>query len=400
VMPCSTPMPHSTWHKARNQAVVQPKDISVMGHCGKHMLSIKEVMVDLKCSPHSNGLDMSAHLQAHLEWIQHCLKTNHSFGWYLPPQLLQDNFQAHLGEPQLACQWNVIYRLWNLSGRTLQRLRICPQYQPFPMTNRMQIMRVTISRTWAKPKPKYQSAWSKRNSAWSNLPQGWGSQPLVPSTSGRKNGGLGFSSRSIGPSSRDRTIWDCREMDPCSGRRWLQIFWRLSSSGCLWKQLIMPNRFGDNGLSSFWRNVPARLGRRGRRQGNASSDRRRMWECVQAKIRVVTSESYQIQPSWLRSVECRMAPITRHPAIQLQVSSIDVRHWEKLIDFIEKSVTQKNHTVWLWYTNATWHRENWSKSIWDYMLWGKRWMTLYMVRFHTTVRFLNPASWNWNTMSN
>jgi hypothetical protein len=209
------------------------------------------------------------------------------------------------------------------------------------MMNRMQIMRVTISRTWAKPKPKSESAWSKRNSAWSNLPKGWGSLTLVPSTSGRKYGALGFSSRSIGPSSRDRTIWDCREMDPCCGRRSLQIFWRLSSSGCLWKQLIMLNRFGDNGLSSFWRNVPARLRRRWRRQGKASRDRRGMWECVQAKIRMVTSESYQIQPSWLRLVECRMAPITSHPAMQLQVSSIDVRHWEKLIDFIEKNCDPK-----------------------------------------------------------
>jgi hypothetical protein len=36
-----------------------------------------------------------------------------------------------------------------------------------------------------------------------------------------------------------------------------------------------------------------------------------------------------------------MAPITRHPAMQLQVSSIDVRHWEKLIDFIQKNCDPK-----------------------------------------------------------
>jgi hypothetical protein len=30
---------------------VRPKDIRVMGHCGKHMISPKEAMVDPKCPP-------------------------------------------------------------------------------------------------------------------------------------------------------------------------------------------------------------------------------------------------------------------------------------------------------------------------------------------------------------
>jgi len=39
VLPRSTTMPHSVWLQAHNQALVEPKDIWVMGHCGKHMIS-------------------------------------------------------------------------------------------------------------------------------------------------------------------------------------------------------------------------------------------------------------------------------------------------------------------------------------------------------------------------
>jgi len=62
-LPSSTTMPHSTWHQAHNQALVQPKDIWVIGHCGKHMISPKEVMVDLKCSLLSNTQEMGHHLE-------------------------------------------------------------------------------------------------------------------------------------------------------------------------------------------------------------------------------------------------------------------------------------------------------------------------------------------------
>ena len=51
-----------------------------MGHRGKHLISPKEDMVDLKCSPLSNSQDMGHHLQAHLECLQHRLETTQSFG--------------------------------------------------------------------------------------------------------------------------------------------------------------------------------------------------------------------------------------------------------------------------------------------------------------------------------
>jgi len=266
------------------------------------------------------------------------------------------------------------------------------------MTNSMQMLRAMIRRTWAGLKAKPQLAWSKQNSPWSNLPKGCGSPTIVPSTSGRKYGWLGFSRRSIGPLSQDRTVWNRCEMDPCTGRWRLKIFWKLSRHGCLWKISIMPNGFGDNGWRDFWKNVQVRFRRRGNREGEATSDWRRIWESARAKKREVTSQSCQIQLSWLWFVECRTATMTRHPACN---SKLCTRMWgigRSWLISSETIVARKNHTVWLCYTNATLRRKNWTKSIWDYMHRGKWWMKLYMVRYHTTVPFQMPSSWNWDTM--
>jgi len=85
-------------------------------------------------------------------------------------------------------------------------------------------------------------------------------------------------------------------------------------------------------------------------------------------------------------------------SIQLQALYTDVRHYEELIDLREKTVVRKNDTVWLQYTNPTWPRKNWTKSIWDYTHRGKRWMILYMLRFHTTDPSLMHSSRNCDTM--
>jgi len=106
VLPSSTTRLHSTWHQAHNQALVRLKDIRVMGHRGKHMISLKEDMVDLKCSPLSNSQNMGRHLQAHLECLQHCLQTIQSFGQTLSLLQLQDNVPACLVDPPLASQRN------------------------------------------------------------------------------------------------------------------------------------------------------------------------------------------------------------------------------------------------------------------------------------------------------
>ena len=87
-------------------------------------------------------------------------------------------------------------------------------------------------------------------------------------------------------------------------------------------------------------------------------------------------------------------------SMQLQASYSDVRHSEELIDFLENPCRAIEPYCLTRYTNATWLRKNWTKSIWHYTHRCKCWMTLYLVRFHTTVPFLTPSSWNWDTMYN
>jgi hypothetical protein len=72
-----------------------------MDHHGKDTISTKEVIVDLQCSPLSNSQDRGHHLQAHLECLQHRLKTIQSFGRALPTQPHTDNFPGPPGSPPI-----------------------------------------------------------------------------------------------------------------------------------------------------------------------------------------------------------------------------------------------------------------------------------------------------------
>jgi len=154
VLPGSITMPHSTWHQVHNQALVQPNDIWVIGHRGKHMISPNEVMVDLKCFPLSNSQDMGHPSHGHLECHQQHLKTNQSLRWHLPLLLHQDNFPRNLGDHLLAAPGNDFSRLRNHNRQMLQGLPIWPHYQKFPTVSTMQIITVTIHWTWAGPKGK------------------------------------------------------------------------------------------------------------------------------------------------------------------------------------------------------------------------------------------------------
>jgi len=102
-------------------------------------------------------------------------------------------------------------------------------------------------------------------------------------------------------------------MDPCTGRQQLQIFWRHSRHCCLWILSIMQNGFVGSGWRCFWRNVPAKFGWQGKSEGKETSDRRLIWESAWAKRWEVTSQSCQIQPSWLWFAGCRMARISFYP---------------------------------------------------------------------------------------
>jgi len=87
VFPRSTTRPHSTSQHAHNHALVQPKDIEVMDHRGKPMISPKEDMLHLKYFPLSNSHEMGRHLQAHVKCLQHSLETMQLLSGYLPPPL-------------------------------------------------------------------------------------------------------------------------------------------------------------------------------------------------------------------------------------------------------------------------------------------------------------------------
>jgi len=132
----------------------------------------------------------------------------------------------------------------------------------------------------------------------------------------------------------------------------------------------------------------------------ATSNKWQIWVIARAKKREITSQSCWTQLSWLWFVKSQTAIITRHPACN---SNLHTEMWGTGRSWLissNKIVAQMNHTVWLRHSNATWHRKNWTKSISDYTHWGKRWMTLYMVRFHTDVPFQMPSRWNWDTIRN
>jgi len=255
-------------------------------------------------------------------------------------------------------QQNDSSRLRNRAGQMLQGLQICPNDQRFCMTNSMQNMGATACWTRALPLGKPQSVCNKWNSPWRDLPTGSATPTLVSSTSGEKHGWLRFWKRSISPLSGDKTVWNMCEMDPCTGRRWLQIFWRHWRTGCLWKVFIMRNGFSDSGLRFFSGNVQVTFGRRGKRECEATSDQWQIWVCAFAKRQEVTSQSCQIQLSLLWFVRCRMATITRNPAIN---SKIRTQMWgtgKSWLISAKLIVAWNNHTVGLRYTNAAWHRKN------------------------------------------
>jgi hypothetical protein len=51
---------------------------------------------------------------------------------------------------------------------------------------------------------------------------------------------------------------------------------------------------------------------------------------------------------------------------QCQAWNTDVRHWEELVDFIDKMAAQNSHTSSHQLSSAPWSRMNWTKRIWEY----------------------------------
>jgi len=301
---------HSTWHTVLNLPAAQAKDIQHMGHRGKDMTCTIVVMAGLKRSPLRRVLDTGCHLQVPRECLQDRWEIIQSVGQYLPARLLHLNLlPAHLGDTPWASPQNESSNQQNRGNQMTQGLKTSPHFPRCPTTNIMQLMRATIRWTWAVQKPNPQSPWSKRSSPWSNLPKGWGWQTTVHSKSGRKYGWRGFLRRSIGPLSGGRTNWDKFEMDPCTGRQRSQIFWRHLRTSCRWLISIILNGFAASKWRCFRRNVQMIFKRRDTREGEATRDRRRIWESPWAQMWEVTSQSCEIQHSRLRFTGCQQAMI-------------------------------------------------------------------------------------------
>jgi len=236
-----------------------------MGHFGKDITSTKVIMASFKWFLRSSSQHKDRHLQVDRECLQDRWEIIQSIGQHLPSLLLHlALFPAHVGDHPLASQQNNSCCLQYRGKQMSQDLRTCPNCCRFAMTVKMQMMRATICQTWAVQRVNPQSAWCKPNSPWSNLPNRWRRPTLVPSTSRRKYGWLGFLKKSISALSGGRPVWTRLEMDLCSGRHWLQIFWRHLRAGCHWIISIMPNEFVRSRWRCFGTNVQAKFGRWGK----------------------------------------------------------------------------------------------------------------------------------------
>jgi len=274
------------------------------------MTSTKVVMAGLKWSPLRSFQDKGSHLQVHQECLQDRLETIQSIRQHLPALHLHlDILLAHHGDRPLASQWKDSSHQRNWGKQMSQELQACPHCRRFPPTIMMQMIRVKRHRTLAVHRATAQSTWSKPNSPWSNLPTWWGRPTSASSTSGRKYGWLSLRRKGISQVSRGRTVWNSCEMDPCIGRQQLQIFCWHSRTGNHWIISIMLNGFVGSGWRCFWRNVQAKFGRGGKREGEATIDWRRIWVSMWAKTREVTSQSCQIHRSLLGFAGCPMARI-------------------------------------------------------------------------------------------
>jgi len=283
---------HSTWHTVCNQPQGQAKDIQVMGHSGKDKTTIKVVMVGLECSPLCGFQNMGCHLQVHQECLQDGQKTIQSIGQHLTAQIIHLNLLPGCQrDPRLASQWNGSSHLRNLGKQMSQGLKTCIHCQRCPTMIKIRMIRARISWTWAVWRVIRQSSRSKPTSPWSNMPNRWSRSTTAFSLSGRKYMWLGFWRRSIGPVSGGSTVWNRFEMDPCTGIQQLQIVCRHSGTGCHWIISRMVNRFACCGSRCYRRNVQAKLGRQGKKTGEATHGQWQIWVSVSPTWREVTSPS-------------------------------------------------------------------------------------------------------------
>jgi len=240
---------HARWHTVRNPPTWQAKDVKCIGHSGKDMTFTKVVMVGLKRSPLHSTQNNGPYLLVHPSCLLDCQETIHWIGQHLPALLLHLNhLPAHQGDPPSSFPWTDSGLKQNPMKRRSQGSRTHSHCWGSPTTNMVPTMGALIHWTWAIQVANPPSAWNKLHSPSSNLPNGWGRPTTVQSRSGWWYEWLAFWNNSIGPLSRGRTVSICIEMDPCSGKQWLQIIWWHSRTGSEWIHLNILNRFTSSGL--------------------------------------------------------------------------------------------------------------------------------------------------------
>jgi len=144
---------HSTWQIVRNQPPAQVKDIQVVGHIGKDMTSTKVVMVGLKCSTLHRFENKGHYRPVQWKCLQNRRKTIQSIGQDLPALIVHLNlFPAHLGDPRFASQQQDSSHQRNCRKQISQGLQTCLHCSRCLMRITMQLMRVTIRRTWVVQK--------------------------------------------------------------------------------------------------------------------------------------------------------------------------------------------------------------------------------------------------------
>jgi len=132
-----------------------------MGHSGKDMNSSRVVKAGLKCSPLGGYQNKGGHLQVHLECFKDRRKSIQSIRQHHPGLILRLNLlPVQLRDLRWASQWNDCSRLQNRGKQMSQGLWTCFHCWRFLTMIMMQMMRVTIRRTWVVQTAHHPPAWS------------------------------------------------------------------------------------------------------------------------------------------------------------------------------------------------------------------------------------------------
>ena len=142
-LPCSTTMPHSTWHLVPTQLPVQGEDFQGIGCCG-NVNSPKVAIMNHKCTILFIWQGTGSIIQAH--FVHHklyCLSIQ-LFGKYVQPVPCEDHTLVYLCDPPWASQWKDSSWKQHCGKQMLHELWTCSHCWNVEMINMMKIMRPVI----------------------------------------------------------------------------------------------------------------------------------------------------------------------------------------------------------------------------------------------------------------